>query len=471
MTALETWELRAEFARRLSAMYGREVPAYNTLVEVSTEVNEAYAAKHGAEAERLGSIARVTAERHGAIRVGSPKEMAQVARIFAAFGMYPVGFYDLRDASSSSVPVVSTAFRPIDGAELAKNPFRVFTSMLAAEDPRFFDQELRAELAAFIGARQLFGEELLTLADKAAADGGLAADDADRLLELATAAFELSGDPVDYEWYKKLEAVSAVASDIGGVSTTHINHLTPRVLDIDELYKRMQARGISMIDEIQGPPHWDGPDLLLRQTSFRALGENRVFRYADGSTSEGELRVRFGEVEARGMALTVAGRDLYDRMVAESDARLAVAPAGTTRVEVAAGVWAENLPRTEKELALQGLAFFTYRLDADALGSASLRSASLAGTASLADLVEAGIAVPEPIVYEDFLPRSAAGIFQSNLTEEGSKDEAQLGTSYDIHRMSEIVGSEVHDPNDLYQRQQDASIAALGRRLNITITH
>jgi len=466
MTALETWELRAEFARRLSAMYGREVPAYNTLVEVSTEVNEAYVAKHGAEAERLGSIARVTAERHGAIRVGSPKEMAQVARIFAAFGMYPVGFYDLRDASSSSVPVVSTAFRPIDGAELAKNPFRVFTSMLAAEDPRFFDRELRAELAEFIGARQLFGEELLNLADRAAANGGLHADDADRLLELATAAFELSGDPVDYEWYKKLEAVSAVASDIGGVSTTHINHLTPRVLDIDELYKRMKARGISMIDEIQGPPRWDGPDLLLRQTSFRALGENRVFRYADGSTSEGELRVRFGEVEARGIALTGAGRDLYDRMVAESDARLALAPAGTTRVEVAAEVWAECLPRTEKELALQGLAFFTYRLDEDALDSTSL-----AGTATLADLIEAGIAVPEPIVYEDFLPRSAAGIFQSNLTEEGSKDEAQTGTSYDIHRMSRIVGSEVHDPNDLYQRQQDESIAALAHRLNITVTH
>jgi len=175
--------------------------------------------------------------------------------------------------------------------------------------------------------------------------------------------------------------------------------------------------------------------------------------------------VRFGEVEARGIALTVAGRDLYDRMVAESDSRLALAPAGTTRVEVAAGVWAEHLPRTEEELALQGLAFFTYRLDEDAPGRASL-----AGTASLADLIEAGIAVPEPIVYEDFLPRSAAGIFQSNLTEEGSKDDEQIGTSYDIHRMSQIVGSEVHDPNDLYQRQQDDSIAALAHRLNITIT-
>ena len=34
-----TWQLRAAFARGLSDMYGREVPAYTTLVEVSREVN------------------------------------------------------------------------------------------------------------------------------------------------------------------------------------------------------------------------------------------------------------------------------------------------------------------------------------------------------------------------------------------------------------------------------------------------
>ena len=58
-------------------------------------------------------VDEVTAERHGAIRVGTPAELADVADLFAAFGMYPVGFYDLRDAASP-VPVVSTAFRPID---------------------------------------------------------------------------------------------------------------------------------------------------------------------------------------------------------------------------------------------------------------------------------------------------------------------------------------------------------------------
>jgi uncharacterized glyoxalase superfamily metalloenzyme YdcJ len=36
---VETWQLRAQFAAALSTMYGAEVPAYTTLVEVSAEVN------------------------------------------------------------------------------------------------------------------------------------------------------------------------------------------------------------------------------------------------------------------------------------------------------------------------------------------------------------------------------------------------------------------------------------------------
>jgi uncharacterized glyoxalase superfamily metalloenzyme YdcJ len=465
MANLELWELRAEFAQRLSLMYGEEVPAYNTLVEVSTAVNRDYIDRHGAGAERLGSVSRVTAERHGAIRVGSPREMAQAARLFAAFSMHPVGFYDLRDASSSAVPVVSTAFRPVDAVELARNPFRVFTSMLAVEDQRFFDPEMQKQITDFVNARELFSEELLRLADKAADQKGLDLQEAEQLLVMATAAFKISDSPVDFEWYKKLEKISAVAADIGGVSTTHINHLTPRVLDIDELYARMQARGITMIDEIQGPPAWEGPDVLLRQTSFRALAEQRTFSFADGTVGQGELRVRFGEVEQRGIALTPKGRDLYDRMVASTDNLLAY-DSGSTRVDVATKVWQENLPGNEKELAAQGLAYFTYRINETAQAASGP-----APSATIAELISAGVAVPEPIVYEDFLPRSAAGIFQSNLTDDGSKDDGQAAAQYDIDRMSQILGTPVYDPNTLYQEQEDASIAALAERLKIDIIH
>ncbi|MCA5894921.1 VOC family protein [Isoptericola sp. NEAU-Y5] len=418
----EPWQLRAAFARSLSDMYGREVPAYTTLLEVSHEVNADVVRARGADAERLGSIDRVTAERHGAIRVGTPAEISQVARIFGAMGMHPVGFYDLRDASSSSVPVISTAFRPVDRDELARNPFRVFTSMLVPSDRRFFSADLQARLERFLGARTLFGPELLALADRAEADGGLAAADAETFLRLATAAFELGREPVDQAWYRELEAVSAVAADIGGVPTTHINHLTPRVLDIDDLYARMEARGITMIDAIQGPPLWEGPDVLLRQTSFRALAEPRTFRTPDGEVVQDSLRVRFGEVEARGIALTRPGRARYDAAITQ----------GATPE-----VWRESFPDTEAGLVEQGLAYFTYEV--------SDAGAGLAGITR------------EPVVYEDFLPRSAAGIFQSNLTEEGTKDASQSGEDRDADWLSGAVGRDLHDPFDLYAAQVAAS--------------
>ncbi|MGW9434264.1 2-oxoadipate dioxygenase/decarboxylase, partial [Streptomyces decoyicus] len=390
---ISQWQLRAAFAQRLSDMYGREVPAYTTLVEVSREVNEDVLRAQGADAERLGSISRVTAERHGAIRVGTPEELRQVARVFGALGMHPVGFYDLREAAASAVPVVSTAFRPVDGEELARNPFRVFTSMLTPADPRFFDPDLRARLENFLAGRQLFPPELLALADRAEAAGELPDADAERFLQLAVRAFELSPEPVDQAWYATLERVSAVAADIGGVRSTHINHLTPRVLDIDELYRRMTERGIEMIDTIQGPPRWKGPDVLLRQTSFRALAEPRALRTPDGNVISGALRVRFGEVEARGIALSREGRARYDRLLARVDDQAARLP-HTDRAELARALWAEELPDSERALAAQGLAHFTYHVAPDRPQDASRPPAGLH------DLLEQGWVRAEPVVYE-----------------------------------------------------------------------
>ena len=398
-------ELRARFAAALSELYGREVPAYTTLVEVCEEINAEVLAERGVDAERLGSIQRVTAERHGAIRVGTPEELAQVARVFGACGMHPVGFYDLREATPP-IPVVSTAFRPIDRAELAANPFRVFTSLLVVDDRRFFDADTEAALTYFLAARTLFPDELLVLADRMIDDGQLPPADADRFLELATAAFALSPEPVDRAWYERLEAISSVAADIGGVASTHINHLTPRVFDIDELYRRMGERGIEMIDRIQGPARRpDGaPDVLLRQTSFRALAEPRRFREADGTVVEGHLRVRFGEVEARAVALTPKGRALYDEQ----------------------GV--DAFPLTDEAMHAADLAYY----------------------------VRAADGVLQPVVYEDFLPRSAAGIFASNLTSDGTSDASQRAAERDAAWLQGVLGTPLHDPYALYDAERNA---------------
>ena len=392
---VEAWQLRAKFAAALSRLYGAEVPAYTTLVEVSAEVNR-----------ELGASDRVTAERHGAIRVGSARELADVADLFGAFGMFPVGYYDLRDAASP-VPVVSTAFRPIDTDQLARNPFRVFTSMLATADARFFSPDLRARVEHFIGARQLFDPALIGEARRIAADGGTDPVHADRFVAEAVSAFALSREPIDRRWYDELAQVSAVAADIAGVRTTHINHLTPRVLDIDELYRRMSARGITMIDAIQGPPACHGPDVLLRQTSFRALAEPRRFGDADGTVSDGALRVRFGEVESRGVALTRKGRQRYDAAMAMPDP---------------AAAWADHFPRTHEQMAAAGLAYYH------------------------------GGDPAKPVVYEDFLPASAAGIFRSNLDADTQAAEAADNSEYSLSWLAGQIGHHIHDPYELYEK-------------------
>ncbi|MEQ4596190.1 MAG: DUF1338 domain-containing protein, partial [Methylobacteriaceae bacterium] len=62
----------------------------------------------------------------------------------------------------------------------------------------------------------------------------------------------------------------------------------------------------------------------------------------------------------------------------------------------------------------------------------------------------------EPIVYEDFLPVSAAGIFQSNLG-----DEAQRRFAAQANRDAFVrdLGSDVADETALYAQMEAASKA------------
>ncbi|HSH35465.1 aspartate kinase, partial [Schnuerera sp.] len=77
----------------------------------------------------------------------------------------------------------------------------------------------------------------------------------------------------------------------------------------------------------------------------------------------------------------------------------------TAHQQVLAEVFAD-FPDSESALRRQGLAFFEYRLtDAG-------RAADKVAEADLETLIERGLVSARPITYEDFLPISAAGIFQ-----------------------------------------------------------
>ena len=427
--------IRTRFSRAMSAMYRDEVPLYGDLLSIVADVNRRVLADRpalSAELRARGELDRLDVERHGAIRLGTAAELAMMRRAFAVMGMWPVGYYDL---SVAGVPVHSTAFRPIDEAALAANPFRVFTSLLRLE--LIEDEGLRAEAEAILTDRRIFTDEAVRLIECAEAQGGLDDGEADRFVAELLETFRWHGDArVDADAYVRLSAAHRLIADIVSFRGPHINHLTPRTLDIDAAQAEMQARGIDAKAVVEGPPPRAVP-ILLRQTSFKAIEEDVVFP----GDQPGQHTARFGEIEQRGAALTPAGRDLYDRLLDQ-------ARSGT------GGSYAERLaaaftdfPDTLEALHDRGLAYFRYEpVDAG-------------DGPPVADL-EAGIAAGRiratPIVYEDFLPVSAAGIFQSNL---GDDEQRHYAASAAKAAFEAALGAPVLDPFALYAALEAQSVA------------
>ena len=77
---------------------------------------------------------------------------------------------------------------------------------------------------------------------------------------------------VTAETCQALHDAHRLIADVVCFAGPHINHLTPRTLDIDALQAAMPGRGIPAKEVVEGPPRRKHP-ILLRQTSFKALEE------------------------------------------------------------------------------------------------------------------------------------------------------------------------------------------------------
>lgn len=442
--------IRTLFSNAMSEMYRTEVPAYQTLVELVRKVNEAVLAADPAERHRLetaGGLARITEERHGAIRLGTAHELSTMRRLFAVMGMQPVGYYDLSEAG---VPVHSTAFRPVTDEALSRNPFRVFTSLLRLD--LIADAGLRQEAERVLAARSIFTDGCLALIEKAEADGGLTEEDAARFVAEALETFRWhSRANVPADLYKRLHDAHRLIADVVSFKGPHINHLTPRTLDIDTVQRMMPEKGIAPKAVVEGPPTRRCP-ILLRQTSFKALSEPVDFRDGDGWRS-GVHTARFGEIEQRGIALTPKGRALYDSLLQDSRRLVAPAADGSNAAAYMAALQEVFAPFPDSwdEIRRQQLGYFSYSLT-----DAGRRNPP-AADADLEALIGAGLVRFDPVVYEDFLPVSAAGIFQSNLGDDAQQD---FSASPNQQRFEADLGAPVLNPFDLYAEIERASIDA-----------
>lgn len=453
--------IRQRFSRAMSDMYRDEVPLYGALMELVEHTNAQVLTEQpelAAHLRNTGELERLDLERHGAIRVGTAAELATLGRLFAVMGMQPVGYYDLTPAG---VPVHSTAFRAVHESALQVSPFRVFTSLLRLE--LIENAELRAFAESVLAKRQIFTAGALELIDLAERQGGLSETQAEDFVLQALETFRWHHSAtVTAEQYRQLSALHRLIADVVAFKGPHINHLTPRTLDIDIVQARMPVHGITPKAVIEGPPRRQCP-ILLRQTSFKALDEPVAFTEQPQTRTQpqGSHSARFGEIEQRGAALTPKGRALYDQLLNAARDALGEFPneANAGRYNVLMAEHFGAFPDNHDELRQQALAYFRYVPTPKGLAA----KGTLEAATSLEHLLEQQYLRAEPLVYEDFLPVSAAGIFQSNL---GDAAQSHYAGQSNRQAFEAALGRGTIDELGLYAQTQQRSIdecrAALG---------
>ncbi|KAF9769679.1 hypothetical protein IL306_012883 [Fusarium sp. DS 682] len=424
--------IRAMFASALSSMYRREVPQYGTLLKLVSDINH----------QKPQTIEpRIEVERHGAIRLGTPAELAMMRRLFAVMGMHPVGYYDLTVAN---LPVHATCFRPLTQEALAYNPFRVFTSLLRLE--LIEDETLRAQAAEILRKRNIFTDRCVELIEQFESQRHFSKAASEEFIKEALETFRWhKTSTVDMKTYKALRKAHPLIADVVCFKGPHINHLTPRVLDIETAQVEMLRYGLQAKDAIEGPPPRLCP-ILLRQTSFLALDE--AIAFSEGEETGGSHKARFGEIEQRGMALTPKGRRLYDDLInewRETVGKLSSDDKTGSKEQLLAEIF-QRFPDELETIRKEELAYFTYK---------PVSTVSKDSGAGLDDLISSGSVKVEPITYEDFLPVSAAGIFHSNLGEDGGMSHV---AEADQSSFELSLGCQVKMEFELYSEMQRASI-------------
>lgn len=326
--------------------------------------------------------------KHGAMRFGSPKDMFTMKRFLALAGMHPVNVYDLSlPDNPNAVPAVSTAFRPSDSGDL-----RLFASQLQLYHSSI-PQGLAEELRPHFEQRGLFNPESLELIQKAERDGGLTEADAADLLQHAEPTFRYKNSGAPLELFKKSEEHSKFLADV--VVGTGLNHLTPETgVPIEKVYDELARRHgeEALLPAIQGPK----TKVLtqLKQSALIAPPQEIQFIDKNGEIVMGTNPSSFVEFENDGIALTPKGQ----KQLAQS---------------------ANLIPDTAEKIFEQELGFYTLHVTEKGRKASKETLASLSTT----EMEKQEFVEKRAVIYKDFLPISAAGIFKATL---GNREAAKV---------------------------------------------
>lgn len=162
--------------------------------------------------------------------------------------------------------------------------------------------------------------------------------------------------------------------------------------------------------------------------------------------------------------MTAKGRKLYDRLLQSAQDQLHV-PVNENNAAQYSAILSEKFsqfPDDYSTMRADKLAFFRYFPTKKGLVTATI---SMLGM-TLDELIDNGFIQYEPLVYEDFLPVSAAGIFQSNL---GDKEQSRFTGYSSKADFQRDLGIAVIDELQLYEATQQRSVAGCAAALKLAL--
>jgi uncharacterized glyoxalase superfamily metalloenzyme YdcJ len=243
--------------------------------------------------------------------------------------------------------------------------------------------------------------------------------------------------------------------------TTLAASLTARLQQPDLVLTALKHSGFK--DFTEGPSS-DTP-VLLRQDAYKALTEPVTFTNDDGTTLPTVHTARFGEIEQRFYATTIAGRALYDQCLTIADSAREKDPTLPKKdfpaYEALYAAPFAPFPKALPDLLAKKLVYARYSPTARGLAAKGTLT-----TTDVSSLLASGHLQYEGLRYEDFLPVSAAGIFASNLSQYGTKSSAAVKPTYTQAMLEDILGKKIIDTDIAYAGMEAQSLldsyAALG---------
>ena len=152
------------------------------------------------------------------------------------------------------------------------------------------------------------------------------------------------------------------------------------------------------------------------------------------------------------MALTPEGRLMYDNLTENKNYG--------------------DFPKTHIELFEKSLAYYQYSLAKNGKNLPEIKKLinnSQNQQQVLVNLVKAGYVELIPVTYEDFLPKSAGGIFESNLSSQTSirKGNIDKNSQSNKEKFENILGRKVMDSYEIYSTIEQKSKEKLFDELKI----